>query len=95
MLFVVFAGRFLNKVSETPWYYYVAGSIILFLGIYRYEYGNTRHWGRWWWLREAEITGGRKKPLNPWLKGYIILTTFLSLALGIAFIIWCIITIFR
>lgn len=78
-LIVVLAGRFQNEVPDTPWYYYATGSTIAFLGAYRYEYGNFRHWGRRWWLKEAQITGGRKKPLSPWVKGYLILAVLLNI----------------
>lgn len=85
-LVFVLLGRLSDKIPDT-WWYYTLITIIGFLSDYRYEYGNTWRWGRWWWLKGTKITGGRKKLLSPWLEGYLVLTALLSIMVLIWFII--------
>ncbi|OQA23165.1 MAG: hypothetical protein BWY63_00416 [Chloroflexi bacterium ADurb.Bin360] len=80
---VILLGRTSNLVPNTWWYYGVA-TLSVFLGVYRYEFADTKHWGRWWWQKE---TARRKaRALTVWLKAWFILIIVLTI-LGVAFLV--------
>ena len=53
-LWAVLLGRLSNLVPDT-WWYYLLSTTFAFLGVYRYEFAGTQHWGRWWWKKETII----------------------------------------